>query len=989
MTRQRATLLLALAAAAALGALALLLGGEREPEDTGWIAAAPAASDRTEGAAADLSDLEARPAEAARARALPEPTGGARSVRDRVRTRGGDVAADGPYRGRLLDALGRPLAGVPVELMPWDQANTLNFRSFGRPQQLRLEAVTDEEGRFVAEDSEPLGLTIGLKADARGFLDAPIKHVFGAESTTDLGDVTLDPAVVVEGWVRDDLGRPVEGARVRRVDRAGDQMVETMDRIGFSSVLGLETTDADGRFRLEHEPAGRIVLLAEHGTIMPARHEGPTQEPGDVISGVEITAIRAGVVRGVLSGYPRGRAYGRVAATAVDPDPGDDDGGIGALMSARLSPAGEHIADVDADGSFELGGLQPGARYRIQAMERRQFVETVLLSEPVEATADGSFVSLQFDPGARLELKVIDRDTRRPVEALTVNASWGKRSAKVMLTPAGGRPPKRIQGGLVTLHELRPEGEQGELTVTIDAPGYERAVTPPIKVAAGGLATGGTLELTPATALTFLVTDARTREPIRKARVTLSAGAAFDPRAAMRGGPAARETWAKTGRDGRCELTDLADPEARLEVRARGFATHQQEPFLLAPGQELVEVALAPEAELTVAVVGEEDLLLAGARVECRVPGEDSPWKSGKATGKDGLAVFGGLAAGTYEVRAMRNAGRPFSRRGAVGDEEIEWRTVELAAGDRVRLDYTLAGAATVSGVIRIDGRPAAGARVSVVPADDADEYERFIAIQDQFAGFGNQPSSDTTDAEGRFEIADLGAGPAAVLVRHEDLSMPARLDLEVELGANTVDMDLAISVIEGRAVDQDGAPIAGASVAARRTMEDESARLSRQYLGMSGTDVTTGVDGTFRVRGIKPESSLQLVLRADGYTDRVLEGLTVAAGEALDVGDVRLTEGGSALILSEGGEGASAVAWVKLSPADPETGEPGEATKVELVRAGRALVRGLTPGEWSVTLATSSREGPGGPGGGAESAPVRFEVRPGEQTEVPVEWPR
>ena len=59
----------------------------------------------------------------------------------------------------------------------------------------------------MAEDSEPLGLTIGLKADARGFLDAPIKHVFGAESTTDLGDVTLDPAVVVEGWVRDDLGR--------------------------------------------------------------------------------------------------------------------------------------------------------------------------------------------------------------------------------------------------------------------------------------------------------------------------------------------------------------------------------------------------------------------------------------------------------------------------------------------------------------------------------------------------------------------------------------------------------------------------------------------------------------------------------------------------------------------------------------------------------------------------------------------------------------
>ena len=36
---------------------------------------------------------------------------------------------------------------------------------------------------------------------------------------------------------------------------------------------------------------------------------------------------------------------------------------------------------------------------------------------------------------------------------------------------------------------------------------------------------------------------------------------------------------------------------------------------------------------------------------------ESRPWKAGKASGKDGIAVFDGLPAGLYEVRAMRNGG--------------------------------------------------------------------------------------------------------------------------------------------------------------------------------------------------------------------------------------------------------------------------------------------------------------------------------------------
>ena len=984
MPRKNSALLLVAAALAAVALGVFLLSGTGPTSKTERVGSGPSEVVRADGQEADaeLSVLEVRPSEGSRKVAEAGTLSEVSKVRSQVRPRLGKVAEDGPYRGRILDAAGRPLAGVPVELMPWEQANTIAIRSFGGTRQLRIKTVTGKDGRFEAKDSEPLGLTIGVKADVRGFVDAPAKHIFGQESTTDLGDVILAPAVVVEGWVRDDQGRAIEGARVRRIEREGDQMIATMDQIGFSNLLGLETTDAEGRFQLEHEPEGKIVLLAEHDSIMPARFESGAKRAGDVLLNVEITAERAGVIRGVVSGYPQGRQYGKVAATTLEPVASDGKSRFQTLMAARLSPAGEETAEVKEDGSFELGGLEPGGRYRIQAMERRQFVETVLLSNAVEATADGSFTSLNFDPGAQVELKVIDRISRKPIEELTVLAKWGERSAKVMLTPKGGRPPKRIKNGKLTLHELRPGAEQAELTVTVDAPGYQRGVTPPITVAEGALATGGTLELERARRLEFEVVDAITGRPIRKARVTLSNRREANPREMMLGANG-REVWAKTNREGRCQLSDLADPEARLEVKARGYGTYLEEPLIRRADGQTARITMSRGAELSVAVVGDGELLIPGARVECRSMDESRPWKAGKASGKDGIAVFDGLPAGAYEVRAMRNAGQPFGRRRGMGDEQSDWRTVELAASAKVRFDYLLPTSATLKGVVLISGQPAEGARLSIVSAADADRSERFINIQDQFAGFGNQPSTDTTDAEGRFEIADLGTGPAAALIRHEDLTMAARVDIDVEVGVNTVSFDLAISSIKGRAVDPKGDPVAGARVEIRSSLGDESARISRQFLGMTETGVKTGSDGSFQIKGVKSESTLQLVLKAPGFTDRVLPDLTVGQGRTLDVGSVKLAQGGSALfVLADNGE-AEGVAWVTLVPADEES---SGQSKVEILRAGRARVGGLAAGEWTVMVETSE---PNNNSTRRATDPISFEIRSGEETEVEVELPR
>ena len=275
------------------------------------------------------------------------------------------------------------------------------------------------------------------------------------------------------------------------------------------------------------------------------------------------------------------------------------------------------------------------------------------------------------------------------------------------------------------------------------------------------------------------------------------------------------------------------------------------------------------------------------------------------------------------------------------------------------------------------------GARLSVVPADQADRQEQFINIQDQFAGFGNQPSTDTSDGEGRFEVADLGTGQAAALIRHEDLTMPARVDLEIEPGVNTVTFDLAISCIEGRAVDANGEPVTGASVEIRRSVGDESARISRQFLGITETNQRTAKDGSFRIKGVKPESKLQLVLKAKGFTDRVLKDLSVEPGRTLDVGAVELAEGGSALIVLADNGDSEGVTWVTLKPAEQAS---RDQSKIELLRAGRARVGGLAAGKWTVTVEASDPENGTQPRSGE---PVEFEVRPGEESEVEVELPR
>ncbi|MEM9800915.1 MAG: carboxypeptidase-like regulatory domain-containing protein, partial [Planctomycetota bacterium] len=935
---------------------------------------------------AELEEVAALTSQPGGRAAAPAPRRAASDAPRTVRPR--RTAPDGPYRGRILDHLGRPLEGVDVELQPWEEANELGLRNsgFGQPARLTLEATTDADGQFVVERKKPLGLTVGLTASARGYLRTPLKLVLAADGSGDFGEITLEPAVVITGWVRDERNAPVAGARVRRIERDGDGMVDVLDQIGFSKLLDLVETDADGRFELKHEPEGTIVLRVESDQILPARYDGPSKRGGDVVEDIVIRVERAGRIVGSVSGYPRGRLRGTVAAAPIDP--GTDrkaKSGMSAIMSARMSPAGEHVGKIEADGSFTIGGLTPGAEYEIRGIERQMFVETVSITDSAEAVAGGSAVTLRFDPGASLKFRAIDRETRKPVEALEVHARWSGRAARTMVTPTGSDPPRRFPGGEVTLHELRPEGNRETLIVTVDAKGYLRATLPPIDVAPDAKIDARTIELEPAPRLRFRVIDAATREPVPRAKVSLAVtGAGLDDAAAMQSrmasGEAPRSVWAKTNSEGRCSLAGIDAPSVTLAVRARSYADYSVVGFAPAGPDATTEVVMSRGGAIEVVAIDDEGHAVEGVRAECRTMMSGRSSRSGRLTDETGAALFDSLALGTYEVRVMRST-QP--RWGQTDDDDEQWTSVELERDEVTTVEINLPSAGGLDGIVTMDGEPVVGARVTLVEAKNAAVVERLITVQDEFRGFGNDRLSDTTGADGKFELSEVEIGSYVLIARHVDAAMPSTADVEVSSGNSTVEVEMLPTAVVGQIVDEAGDPVPGADIIVRP--HDPNAnmgeRLTRAYLGLKSSMGRTDSEGRFRIVGVRADTPLEVFARADGFSDVCSDPVTIAPRETRDVGRLQVARSGSILVTILGDSLESRILFVTARPAEDET---TANESLELVRAGRARIDGLAPGRW--TIATRGTRRDGTQEGLVDEAGRTVEVKAGETTEVELE---
>lgn len=651
--------------------------------------------------------------------------------------------------------------------------------------------------------------------------DLPPLH----EDTVDVGTLVLDPAAALAGRVLGADRSPVAGARVAL--QRGEQTAEGLGAL-FGALMGsadealsLQHTGADGRFLLTGLPPGAAAvvvasddhpLLATGETVLEA---GRTTDLGDLhlAAGTSLAGV-------VLD--EGGRPLADVGVRAAPA------GGAGPAVSGQLIlGALDRRTTSGADGSFLLTGLAdaahdvvagggafdearvdaaaPGRRDLTLVVRRRGELLLTLRSGADVALLDG--VDVQAWRG----------DTR--AELLDVVAG----PALAELVAAGDDPftgaalPANVSGAAL----VRAVGSDGA-ELHLRAPGHGlTVVTAPGPAAGERLALEVVLE--PQAVVTGVVLD-DLGQPVAGAEVRAEQSG---EEASLRGERAWRRTLVVRDEQGRevRRSTNAVEVEARCDEAGRfelaglcagGWSLSAEAPGLLdgeALDVELAEGERREGLELVLAAGGtvagtvrEADGAPAGgvrvrlapveAQAAAATPEEQVaeqvgrqlmgtlglPGDGGRQVRTDGEGRFraSGLRPGPWRVSLEENAAQAVQLDlgallggGPSREPEQPGERVQVVARQTVEVDLERAPRAGLEVLVLADGRPAAGARVSVREA--AESSGGLLSIDLGLGGVVRR-----TDDRGLLVLDDLQPG------RHE---VRAALDGAPTLRSETVEL--------------------------------------------------------------------------------------------------------------------------------------------------------------------------------------------------------
>jgi hypothetical protein len=273
---------------------------------------------------------------------------GALIVASAASVRPAEAAGSASISGVVTDRDGQPISGVTVKVGAGDYGADLS---------------TDEEGRFIASGLPAGRYVVCFYADAQDLMPECWRdiemgqgytrvEVTDGEAVTGIDEMLL-PASYLRGTVTDTRGAPVEGALVSETWYVQD---------GYS--WGEPTlTAADGSFEIGPVSSGEYTLW--FGDTWSKRYASEWWDEAPTVA----AATRLQVVRGesidgldaVLDDLPHitGRVRGAGGSSAR-----------GASVRVFRVAAPGVFSEVDssplaADGSYDVGGLQPGT-YRLE-----------------------------------------------------------------------------------------------------------------------------------------------------------------------------------------------------------------------------------------------------------------------------------------------------------------------------------------------------------------------------------------------------------------------------------------------------------------------------------------------------------------------------------------------------------------------------------------------------------------------------------------------
>ena len=356
--------------------------------------------------------------------------------------------------------------------------------------------------------------------------------------------------------------------------------------------------------------------------------------------------------------------------------------------------------------------------------------------------------------------------------------------------------------------------------------------------------------------------------------------------------------------------------------------------------------------------------------------------------GLGGFFGGGGDAVMMIDAAGMSGGGEP-------------WTDIEVKEGGHGEVFLQASPRGTLEGRVLEGGNPLAGATLSLSKrADSSSPAALFAGVSGMpgMSGMFGGGRSSTTDGDGYYAFDDVKPGDYTLKVSHPERTLPAERDLEVVERGGVVavrfDIDLPISIVEGRVVDEQGAGIANVEVWAERGGTRTVVR-SAFIMVDSDDDVMsfggapgsgrkrTDEDGFFRLRGVPTDADIVVKASSPYLQERESDAFQVAPDQVMRGVELKMLSAGRVEVSVVAADGSpQGMCSVVATSIDDDSLEP----RREFVGpSGVTTISGMRPGAWSIQVQAL---GGGFGGGAAEGEGTPAEVLAGETVNLTVPAP-
>lgn len=914
------------------------------------------------------------------------------------------TAFAGEIRGRALVA-GRPVAGVTVAVLPFEDGHTVARREARREEPKPLAtALTRADGAFGVAMSAPTGTTVRVGFSGAGTTPVVLRRLVEG-SGEDLGEIQLTKAVVLAGRVADERGGPVVGATLTLHSGRGrgSPLRQSDPGSAADAVPQTSTSGADGRFRFEaaadEENTLRVEMPAFATLTRSGVRSGAVTRPltlatGQLLRGTVTLADKRTPAGGALVRF-EGRTTTRwvearpdgtfviesapresgalvaeagvrgrgtlVLAAAAGAEPvviallptaslsgrvvdADAKPLRGVRLALRDESRGSFVTRSGADGRYALTGLSPG-RYRLGVEDDRYVAWSQWLTV---ANGQAETRDVPLAPAAALSGRVVAEDGR-PIAGAFVQVTGGSQHAFAvfMRSLEGLGAVRTAADGSFTVKRLAPGGNQ---RVDVRHEDFESRTVGGLTLNPGGVHQGLVVALRSGFTLAGFVKDEEER-PIPGAEVTLSSTMNFR---SGRGGLSMQmigpgtQVQRETDAAGRFEFRGLKAGDFTVSARRSGFARATLDPAKVGEArQEPVQLVLRPGATLSGLVRDRAGSGAPGWFVSARPEGQGGPafgpgaTRSEEPTGSDGAFVLEGLSRGETYDLQVMGPNGLGPRRGGV---------TAPAEG----LELVTSGSGQVRGrvVDAENGRAITDFELRYQP-DSQGGGMRFVMRVGSGGGRGPYQKMAFHAEDGSFILDEVASGRWMVEAFARGYQSGSAANVVVNEGETLEGVEVRLargSAVSGRVLDaRSGRPVLDAGV--RAELSGGALRMGMARMGNESVEneATTDAEGRFEITGLAPGKWRLTASHAD-HKDA---SETVEVKDAPVVAEIRLGQGGivTGSVLAGGRPVGGAQVGLSLAGDSGRGMMDGDRTAIT-DEGGRFRFEHLEPGRYTVVAA-------------------------------------